>query len=266
MRLAAAADRIGYFSKVGLFPTSHPWLRPPAAERHFRKFCYRPTLYVTVLCCRHCRVLCWCLLLLQVSMTAITYLLAYLLAYSMVQSPSLEANRMSASQEIPLILWNPKVHYRIHKCLPPALILSQIDPIHTPPHSTSWRPTLILSSHLRLGLPSGLFPSGFPSKALCTSRLSPILATCKYDTCCLLCDYYCYIGGSVVERHLPQPHCTQLYKSVNIYFFPNASTCPCGLRGLPSWVWQKCNRLLRLGRPWGAVTLSRWCEWWYRRM
>ena len=33
----------------------------------------------------------------------------------------------------------------------------------------------------------------------------------------------------------------------------------CGLRGPPSWAWQECNRLLRLGRPWGAVTLSRWC-------
>ena len=33
----------------------------------------------------------------------------------------------------------------------------------------------------------------------------------------------------------------------------------CGLRGPPSWAWQQCNRLLRLGRPWGAVTLSRWC-------
>ena len=48
---------------------------------------------------------------------------------------------------------------------------------------------------------------------------------------------------------------------------PNApTTCPCGLRGPPSWAFQQCNRLLRLGRPWGAVTLSRWCEWWYRRM
>jgi len=32
------------------------------------------------------------------------------------------------------------------------------------PHSTSWRSILILSTHLCLGLPSGLFPSGFPSK------------------------------------------------------------------------------------------------------
>ena len=39
-------------------------------------------------------------------------------------------------------------------------------------HPTSWRFILILSFHLHLGLPSGLFPSGFPTK-LCTRLFSP---------------------------------------------------------------------------------------------
>jgi len=32
-------------------------------------------------------------------------------------------------------------------------------------------------------------------------------------------------------------------------FLSNAPYILYGLRGLPSWAWQKCNRLLRLGRP-----------------
>jgi len=42
-------------------------------------------------------------------------ILTYLLTYSMVQSPSWETNWFAASQEIPRISRNPKVHYRTHK-------------------------------------------------------------------------------------------------------------------------------------------------------
>ena len=56
--------------------------------------------------------------------------------------------------------------------------LSWANPIQsTYPHPTSWRSILILSTHLRLGLPSGLLPSGFPSKTLYTPLSSPIHAT-----------------------------------------------------------------------------------------
>jgi hypothetical protein len=98
--------------------------------------------------------------------------IAYLLTYSMKQSPSWEANWFAASQEIPRVLWNLKVHYRTHKRPPPVPILSQPNPVHTP---TSRRSVLILSSHLRLGLPSGLLPSGFPTKTLYAPLLSPIV-------------------------------------------------------------------------------------------
>jgi hypothetical protein len=47
-----------------------------------------------------------------------------------------------------------------------------------PPPPTSWRSFLILSSHLHLGLPSGLFPSGFPTKILYTPLLYPVSAIC----------------------------------------------------------------------------------------
>ena len=83
---------------------------------------------------------------------------ASLLTYSMVQSPSWEANWFAASQEIPRISRNPKVHYRSHKRLPPVSILDQPNPAHIPtshlleihpniihpstPRSPQWSPSL----------------------------------------------------------------------------------------------------------------------------
>jgi len=48
----------------------------------------------------------------------------------MVQST--EANWFAASQEIPRISRNPKVHYRTHKRSPPVSILGQPNPVHIP--------------------------------------------------------------------------------------------------------------------------------------
>jgi hypothetical protein len=85
----------------------------------------------------------------------VAYLLTYLLTYSMEQSPSWEANGFAASQEIPRILRNPKVHYRIHMCPPPVPILSHLDPIDTLTcHFLKISPNII--PYLHLSLPSGL--------------------------------------------------------------------------------------------------------------
>ena len=94
----------------------------------------------------------------------------------MEQSPSWEANQFSASQEIPRILGNLKVHYRVTSVRHLSLSWASSNQ-SMPSHLNSWSFILILSSHLGLGLSSSLLPPGLPTKSLYVPFLSPIRAT-----------------------------------------------------------------------------------------
>jgi hypothetical protein len=98
----------------------------------------------------------------------------------MEQSPSWEANRFSASQEIPRILWSLKVHYCIHKCPSPVPILSQLDPVHTP---TSH----FLKSNLNIILPFMPWSSEW-SLSLGFPHQNPVDASPR--TCYMPCPSY----------------------------------------------------------------------------
>ena len=91
------------------------------------------------------------------------------LSHSKEQSPSWVANRFAASQEIPRISRNPKVHYRTHKCPPPVPVLSQLDSVHIP---TSH----FLKIHLNIIFPS-MFGSPQWSLSLRFPHQNPILAS-----------------------------------------------------------------------------------------
>jgi len=68
----------------------------------------------------------------------------------MVQSPSWDTNWFAASQEIPRISRNPKVHYRTHKRPPTLSILSQPNPVHIPTsHLLEIHPNIIHPSKPR---------------------------------------------------------------------------------------------------------------------
>ena len=100
-----------------------------------------------------------------------------ILIYSMVQSPSWAANWFAASQEIPRISWNPKVHYRTHKRPPPVSILDQPNPVHIPTsHLLEIYPNIIHPSTPRS--PQWSLSLRFPRQDPIHPLSSPIRATC----------------------------------------------------------------------------------------
>lgn len=102
--------------------------------------------------------------------------------YQILNVPFREANCCSASQEIPRILFNKRVNYRVRNNPPLGPILSQLNPVQTlTPYPSTY--VLILSSYLCLGLPRGVFPSGIASKTvyssspMCTVYIPPTLTS-----------------------------------------------------------------------------------------
>ena len=94
----------------------------------------------------------------------------------MVQSPSWEAKWFAASQEIPRISRNPKVHYRTHKLPPPVSILGQPNPVHTPTsHLLEIHPNIIHPSTPRSPhwSPSLRFPQQDPIHPLLLTHTCP---------------------------------------------------------------------------------------------
>jgi hypothetical protein len=116
----------------------------------------------------------------------------------MEQSPAYEIISPSASQEIPLLSWNLKVHYLDHKSPPLVTVLSLTSRAHTvTPHFFKIHTNIIL--HPCLHLPNDLLPSGYTIKVPNVFLTSGACATCPVHL--ILLALFALIKYDIVYEH-----------------------------------------------------------------
>jgi hypothetical protein len=165
----------------------------------------------------------------------------------MEQSPSWEANRFSATQEIPHISWNSMVHYRIRKCPPSVPILSQLDPVHTP---TSHFPKI----HLNIILSSTPGYSKW-SLSLRTPHENPACTSALPHTCYIVLSYkvtYIQFQRNVISQNIWLRSAWHFGLDVTVVRVPAAQNCwnpvGCVTRRRTRWQWTDGETLCFLYR------------------
>jgi hypothetical protein len=153
----------------------------------------------------------------------------------MEQSPFWEANSHSASQEGHRILWNLKFHFHVLKAPQPSPppIHSSLPSVRriqsTISHTMVLRSILILCSHPRLIIPSGVSHSCFLTKILYSFLISPVRSTCPANLIFLdliTLEAYKLWSSSLCNLTIHPPPPSLLVSNIRLSTLLSISVCP----------------------------------------